>query len=381
MKIKISAFLRLKKQIVWPLLLLCIFAKSAHSQLLYDAPTQQLVLEAIDHIYAYEFGEVEPLAAQIRAKYPNHPVNPMLKALQMQWQYFPVKDNKNTLKLYFQLLQDCINKANLLEKNEKTKPEATFFLMAAHGYIALVHNYNNDFLKALGESKRAYNYVMDGFKFTEINAEFYFSTGLYNYYVEKYPQEHPIVKPLMWFFKDGSMPKGLQQMDIAARKGVFTRTEAAFFLARIYLKHEQQYDKAANYLNGLAQKYPNNGIFQMRQIEALLLANRFAEAQPILEKFKKRNAPFFVLATRAFEGLLQEKLVKNDPKAAEFYQVALKIPYDDEHTREYHAFAFAGLARIAARTNDRKKAVFYYKKMQEVAEYESLIKEAKVFLQ
>ena len=62
MKIKINAFLSLKKQIVWPLLLLCFFAKSAHSQLLYDAPTQQLVLQAIDHIYAYEFGEVEPLA-------------------------------------------------------------------------------------------------------------------------------------------------------------------------------------------------------------------------------------------------------------------------------------------------------------------------------
>jgi len=375
-----SVFLRRRMQVLWPLLLLCFFAKSARSQLLYDAPTQRLVLRAIDHIYAYEFGEVEPLALQIRAKYPNHPVNPMLKALQLQWQYFPVKDNKNTLKVYFQLLQDCIKKANLLEKNEKTRPEATFFLMAAHGYIALVHNYNNEFLKALSESKKAYGYVMDGFKFTEINAEFYFSTGLYNYYVEKYPQEHPIVKPLMWFFKDGNMPKGLQQMDLAARKGTFTRTESAFFLARICLKHEQQYDKAANYLTGLARKYPNNAIFQMRQIEALLLANHFDEAQPILEKFQKRNTPFFVLAARTFEGLLHEKSLKNDVKAAELYQAALKIPYDDEHTKEYHAFALAGLARIAARNNDRKKAIIYYKKMQEVAEYEALIKEAKVFL-
>lgn len=355
-------------------------AKTAHSQLLYDAPTQQLVLQAVDHVYGYEFPAVEPLAQQIKAKYPHHPVNAMLKALQMQWQYFPVKDNPKALKLYFQLLQECIDKASLLQKDEKTRPEATFFLMAAHGYIALVHNYNNDFLKAMGEGKKAYNYVMDGFKFTEINAEFYFSTGVYNYYVEKYPQEHPIVKPLMWFFKDGNMAKGLQQMDLAARKGTFTRTESAFFLARIYLKHEQLYNRAATYLAALTRKYPNNPIFEMREIEALILAERYAEAQPLLEKLKRLKTPLFVLSTNVFEGLMQEKSLKNDAKASEFYQVALKIPFDDEHTKEYHAFAYAGLARAAARANDRKKAVFYYKKMQGVAEYESLIKEAKLFL-
>jgi tetratricopeptide (TPR) repeat protein len=365
---------------LFTIFLALFLVKHAQAQLLQDQPTQQLVLKAVEHVYAYEFAEVEVLARQIKAKYPNHPVNPMLKALQMQWQYFPVKDSPTALKTYFQLLEDCINKAKPLQKNEKTRPEATFFLMAAHGYIALVHNYNNDFLKAVNEGKKAYGYVTDGFKFTEINPEFYFSTGLYNYYVEKYPQEHPIVKPLMWFFKDGNMPKGLQQMDIAARRGTFTRTESAFFLARIYLKHEQLYNRAATYLTALAQKYPQNPIFQMRQIEALLLAERYAEAQPILEKFEHRTAPFFVLATRTFEGLIQEKSVKNDAKAAEFYQAALKIPYDDEHTKEYHAFAYAGLARIAARANNRAKAVAYYKKMENVAEYEGLIKEAKQFL-
>ena len=64
------------------------------AQILYDTPTQELVLEAIDHIYNYEFAAVETVARHIRAKYPNHHVNAMLKAMQMQWQYLPVKDNK-----------------------------------------------------------------------------------------------------------------------------------------------------------------------------------------------------------------------------------------------------------------------------------------------
>ena len=364
----------------YQLSIIILLTQTTFAQLLYDAPTQQLVLEAIDHVYAYEFAEVEPLARQIRAKYPDHPVNPMLKALQMQWQYLPVKDNKSLVKPYLKLLDDCLAKARSLEKNDRTRPESAFFLMAAHGYIALLHNYNGDFMKAVGEGRKAYSYVMDGFKFTEINPEFHFSTGLYNYYVEKYPNEHPIVKPLMIFFRDGNTTKGLQQMETAARKGIFTRTESAFFLARIYLKHEQRYDRATALMTTLTQKYPNNPIFLMKHLESLLLGGRFQEAKPFLDKLERQPLPIFKLATQTFAGLAQEKSLKNDLKANEFYQTALKIPFDDEFTKEYHAFAYAGLARIAARAGDRKKAVSHYKKMLDVAEYEALIKEAKLFL-
>jgi tetratricopeptide (TPR) repeat protein len=220
---------------------------------------------------------------------------------------------------------------------------------------------------------------MDGFKYMERNPEFYFSSGLYNYYVIRYPEDHPIVKPVVFFFKDGNREEGLRQMDVAVRKAVFTRTESAFYLARIYLKHEQRYDKAREYMASLTQKYPNNPIFLMKHIEALLLLNKFEEAQPFLERFKKRNDKFFPIAWHTFDGLNQEKHFKNDTEAGKDYLAALRLPYDDEYTKEYHAFSYAGLARIALRAGDRKKAAAYYKKAEELAEYKSLIKEAKSF--
>lgn len=358
----------------------CSFFSTARAQILYDTVTQNIVLEVIDHIYNYEFGEIEPLAKQIRAKYPHHPVNAMLKAMQLQWQYLPVKDNKSLSGQYLSLLQECLTKAQALEKDAKTRPEAAFFSMAGHGYIALVHNYNGDKIKAASEAKQAYNYVMDGFKYMERNPEFFFSSGLYNYYMIRYPEDHPIVKPIVIFFKDGNREEGLRQMDVAARKGVFTRTESAFYLARIFLKHELRYDRASSYLATLTQKYPNNPIFLMKHTEALLLLGKYEEAQPYLERFKKRNDKFFPIAWHTFEGLIQEKHLKNEQEAIKSYQAALRQPYDDEYTKEYHAFAHAGLARIALRAGDRKKAIAYYKKVEELAEYKALIKEAKTFL-
>lgn len=57
--------------------------------------------------------------------------------------------------------------------------------------------------------------------------------------------------------------------------------------------------------------------------------------------------------------------------------MALKQVYNDPYTKEYVAFAYAGLARIAARANDRNRAKMNYKKALAVAQYKGLIKEAK----
>ena len=350
------------------------------AQILYDTPTQELVLEAIDHIYNYEFAAVEPVARQIRAKYPNHPVNAMLKAMQMQWQYLPVKDNKAMSGQYAKLLEECIAKAKVLEKNEKTRPEAAFFSMAGHGYVALIHNYNDEKMKAASEAKKAYDYVMAGFKYMNHNPEFYFSSGLYNYYIIRYPEDHPIVKPVVLFFKDGNREEGLRQMDIASKKGMFTRTESSFYLARIYLKHEQRYDKASSYLGNLVEKYPNNPIFLMKHTEALLLLGKYDEAQPFIEKLKKRNESFFSLVSHTLEGMYLEKQSRNDQAAQRLYLTAIRQPRDEEYTKEYQAFAYAGLARIAIRAGDKRKATEYYKIVSDLAEYKGTLKEAKNFL-
>ncbi|HAK77939.1 MAG TPA: hypothetical protein DCM71_13780 [Runella sp.] len=373
-------FLVVTQLIVFLFIVLSFPPLPARAQILYDTPTQELVLEAIDHIYNYEFAAVEPVARQIRAKYPNHPVNAMLKAMQLQWQYLPVKDNKAMSGQYAKLLEECIAKAKVLEKNEKTRPEAAFFSMAGHGYVALIHNYNDEKMKAASEAKKAYDYVMAGFKYMDHNPEFYFSSGLYNYYMIRYPEDHPIVKPVVLFFKDGNREEGLRQMDIASKKGMFTRTESSFYLARIYLKHEQRYDKASSYLGHLVEKYPNNPVFLMKHTEALLLLGKYDDAEPFIDKLKKRNEPFFSLVSQTLEGMYLEKHSRNDQAAQRLYLTAIRQPRDEEYTKEYQAFAYAGLARIAIRAGDKRKATEYYKIVTDLAEYKGTLKEAKNFL-
>ncbi len=368
----------MKYSLVFLVLFFGAFNK-VNAQILYDKPSQDVVLEALEKIYNFEFNEIDPLIKQLSVKYSNHPVIPMLKAIRLQWQYLPIKDNKAVIGQYMSLLEDANSKAKLLEKNASTIPEASFFLMAGHGFIALVHNYNGDKFKAVGEAKKAYNYVMKGFELMEKNPEFYMSSGLYNYYVVEYPEEHPMIKPLLLFFKDGNRELGLKQMDIASKKGTFAKTESAYYLARINMKHEMKFGLAANYMSELVQRFPRNPFFVMKYAESLLFLGKYETARVQLDKIRANRSKILELAVHTFDGIVAEKENKNDSLAETKYIMALKIPYDDEFTKEYHAFAYCGLARISIRKGDHKKAAFYYKKAAALAEYESTQREVKNF--
>ncbi len=364
------------------LLILILFALtpfSSRAQILTDPAAQQTVVKALDHIYNYEFAEAAPHIRQLQTKYPQSPIIPILRALTIQWQSLPISDSRTATNQYVAQVDQAIQGVEkMIDKNDKD-PEAVFLGLTAHGYMAMKHTMDNESMKAVSESREAYAYMKDGFNLMDKNVEFYFSTGLYNYYVERYPIDHPVVKPFMFFFKDGNIALGLKQMDVSAKKAIFTRPEANLYLAHIYVKHESNFPKAVEYMDYLVDHFPKNPIFQLRYVEALLLAGRYAEGQAALTKLKTMQHKLLPAAISVFEGILAERVAKNDSAASVAYNAALKQPVDIAYTKECPGMAYAGLARIAARANNHALAKQYYKKALDTAEYKFVIREAKAF--
>ncbi|GAB3172055.1 tetratricopeptide repeat protein [Telluribacter humicola] len=353
---------------------------TAQAQLLNDPAGMKLIQESIDHIYNYDFEEANKISQQVRARYPNHPVTHLLKAFQMYWQYLPIQNNKAKSQEYIATLNQCLAAVDKQYGRESTNPEAVFFTMAAHGFRALMYNYQRELIKAATEAKSAYNALMAGMKLTDKNPEFFFTTGMYNYYVEVYPNDHPIVKPVMFFFKSGNKALGIKQVDTATRVGVITRAEASYYLARIYLEQESRPDQATVYSSKLNSWYPQNPVYKMVYAESLIQAGRYDEATDEINFLKRYTGGFYPIAWRTFQGLVEEKKEKDDAQAQREYLAALRTPYDEQFTREYHAMAYAGLARIADRAGNKSQARDYYKKSLDITYYKSIIKEAKGYL-
>jgi tetratricopeptide (TPR) repeat protein len=366
------------KRFLFILLLLPI--TPIRAQVLTDAAMRQTILQTLDAIYGYDFATADATIRQFRAHYPHHPAGPMLRASALIWGNIPLKDSKPATEQFVQAANQTLDLAKKLLEKDKNDPEGVFFALTAHGYLALKSNNEGQLMRAVGEAQRAYGYMKQGFDLTEQNPEFYSTTGLYNYYAIRYPADHPIVKPAMIFFKSGDMVLGLKQLEIATRRGVFTANETRFYLAHIFLEHESQFGRAAAVLKQLVDRYPNNPVFLMRYTETQLLLGQYDAARPLLQRLKQLNHPkLLAMPILVFDGLLAEKEAQNDQTATAHYQTALKLPYIEAYTKEYHAMAYAGLARIAARANNRQLARSFYKKAADIGEYKSLWKEARAF--
>lgn len=350
------------------------------AQILNDAVTRQQISQGLDKMYSYDFRESAEIFQKIKAKYPQHPVYYTLMAIQTELQYFPLKDYPAQQKVYLAYLNQSRALAEaMLDKNDDDI-EATFFELASLGYLAAFEADNQEFMKAVGVAKKAYSYLKKGLSLTDKQPEFLYSSGIYNYYRIEYPETHPMIKSVIWMFADGNKKLGLQQLDLATKKTIFVKNEATFYAGYVYTKYESNSAKALTYNNLLIDKYPDNLLYQMQRTEFLTAVGRYDEAESFADKLIKQKGVMFQCAGTIFKGLIAEKGKKDDKTAEILLLKGVKLPFDERLTKDYHALAYMGLARIAKRAGEMDKMKEYAKKVTKLAEYKSTLAEAKAIL-
>ena len=358
----------------------CLLQNEAKAQILNDATTRQMISQGLDNMYSYDFKESAEIFLKIKAKYPQHPVYYTLMAIQTELMYFPLKDYPAQQKTYLAYLNQSRNLSEAMLDKDEEDIEANFFELATLGYLAAYDADNQEFMKAVGVAKKAYSHLKKGLVLTDKQPEFLYSSGIYNYYRVEYPETHPIIKSVIWMFADGNKKLGLQQLDLATRKTVFVKNEATFYAGYVYTKYESNFAKALIYNNILIEKHPNNLLYQMQRAEFLTAVGRYDDSEDFADKIMKQKGLMFQCAGNIFKGLIAEKGKKDDKEAEIFLQKGVKMPFDERFTKDYHALAYMGLARIAKRAGETEKMKEYAKKASKMAEYKSTLAEAKAIL-
>lgn len=281
---------------------------------------------------------------------PDHPVVPLLKAMTLLWANIPTIDGE----LFFEMesyLDQAVEQAKLADPDLED-PEMIFFAMASYGLLAEYYADQGHNMKAVGEASRAYGLMKKGFKIVDEYPEFLLTTGLYNYFREKYPEKHPVYKPLVWFFRSGNMELGLQQLQKACDPSIITHVEAYVYLSYIYLRYEYAPEKAQHYLGRLIELYPNNYYAKAKYLESLANPDDFKHAplDMILELVGHEN-PYYKLAGYVFLGYFKEKVDHNLVKSEFAYRKGLQYGDQIPHHGEY--FKSLGYLRLGKILKDQ----------------------------
>jgi len=214
-------------------LFFCTFLLSAQTPLLENKEAMDLIKKGTFHIYNTDYKKAKVYIDQLQKLLPKHPAAPMMYALNINWSQFPLETDTDEFAALKNHLLTALERTEVKLEKDEDDIEGIFFAMAIHSWLAQFYDEDGSTFKALGSAKRAYNYMKKGFDLTDRSPEFYFSTGLYNYYRVQYPESNPVYKPFMWFFRNGDKALGLKQLKIASAKALFTRAEASMYLAHL----------------------------------------------------------------------------------------------------------------------------------------------------
>lgn len=353
---------------------------SAQSSIRNSKELDSLVMAIAAPVYNLHHDEAVRQLDALAKRIPLHPIVDMLYAMNIMWGTMPDPEPENFPEIEEHLLL-TISKAQQMLDNNEDDPEAIFFQLMAHGLLAQYYSEQRSTFKALREAKRAYNGVISGFSLKEENIEFYFPSGLYNYYREKYPILYPVYKPFVWIFRNGNMEEGLNQLHYASQNAIISKVESTRYLAYIYLRYEAEPAKAYDLLAPLVSLYPRNLYFHTLLLEAYMMMQKLDEAIDSINYLILSNKWYYRMNGLTFMGILEEKNNNNPAYAKSFYSRAVAL--GDSHKNEgMHAksLAYAGLARISDLENDVSMAKKYYKKASKLAQIEAVRKESAAYL-
>jgi tetratricopeptide (TPR) repeat protein len=299
-----------------------------------------------------------------------------MEALILYWKHFPITPDQEYSPRFVKLMEESVSRAERMKETPGTYLEGVFFDLFGRAFQAMFWADNGKPSKVAGDLRPMYRNTLKGFELMDDFNEFYFSTGLYNYYIEAYPEAHPIYKPLLSFAQDGDRELGLKQLDYAIGHTVFLRVEATLFMTIIQLNYENDLDAAVNYAESLYREFPANPFYRGLLISILLHQHRYTEADKVLSRIRNAEDDYSRMVYFLGTGFLAEKAEGDRNKATTAYESTLTLATSlGNISNMYRAMAHMGLARLSAQDNMRGTSRRHAKKAAKHTPYAFILNE------
>lgn len=184
---------------------------------------------------------------------------------------------------------DRILKAKLdLEAKGARDNDKLFYFIIVHAFKTRHELLRVNYLSAASDLNTCIDQISKSFGRETEYEPFYLTSGLYYYFMSRAYEDYFILRPYLSMFPDGDKSKGLAYLNrLTKNENVFLRNESNYFLMRIYLDIEEEYELAWAYAKALIKENPNNLIFSLYHIKILHKLDSEALSQEVM-KYKSR---------------------------------------------------------------------------------------------
>lgn len=351
------------------IIFLILFVTShAHAQ-----PTSKidsLAMSGVDLVYQMKFDEGIAQFDEIIKQNPHNPLGYFLRASSSYW--FILSDMQDSEKVD-QFKEECQNAIDVAKeklKQNQNDLDARFYLGSLYTVLGAYEGLNHHWWSAYWKSKKGKDHLNQVIEKDSTYYDAYLGLGMYHYYAETVPQ---ILKMMSFILGiDANRKKGLEEIQLAADKGKYTKIQALFCLADINLRLEKNYWKAYGLFRALNAQYPHNLIFKIGLGKCYQHTKRHHQAlntfQEVINEDHDQQFPEIVLYAHYLIGRVYYELNQFELAKENFN----KIVGDTTDQQNHWAYANAcyRLGLTCEILGERDTALTYYQRITENADEE-----------
>ena len=332
---------------------------------------------AINKMYNFEFKEAEKEFNWLVQEYGDHPLPVFLKGLSLWWKidsYSGISDLSKTDSLdrldenFIKIMDKSISLSqNIYEKGNKI--DGAFFLAASYGFKGRLLSERRKWRASALAGMNALRYLKEIRKDDLMIPEISFGNGLFNYYSVWISERYPLLKPIIKLFPDGDKQKGIVQLNNAGNNSFYTRTEAQYFLTRIY-SSENDISKALYLSKYLFETFPDNSIFHKFYNQLLYRSSSFSlcemQSLKIIENFNKKKKGYYDNDIRLAHFFLGEIYLSKKDNDLAIHHLNKSLFYSEKFKNQklgYTIYSNFLLGKIHFDRGEINKSKFHFKKV------------------
>ena len=240
-------------------------------------------------LYGMQFEQAKGHFNKIDQRYPNHPVGPFLKGLNLWWTIMLDLTDTAHDEAFIDQMNTVIDRCDVLLRKHPDHFDAALFKAAAHGFLARLHSNRSRWWKTIRNGQTAINYVQKVENVAPKRGDYVFGSGLYDYYVDILSEEYTLSNAILWMLPDGNKTRGLRLLRETATNGRYVKTEAIYFLAKVHYLYEDDFRGSRKWVSKLRERHPNNPFFHTFEGRIYARWGRWGEARSIFQSVLKRS--------------------------------------------------------------------------------------------
>ncbi|MCG3205074.1 MAG: hypothetical protein KCHDKBKB_01791 [Elusimicrobia bacterium] len=276
-----------------------------------DDPIDETLQSGFRELYNLNFESAKEILTPLTTFRNKHALVDFSLATVAWWENsVNVMENDEQASQIFLMAAEISEKGSLarIKQGDETG-EAHMALGSLYALLARWDAANRKWLSVFTNEKKARYYLTKALSLNPKATDAYMALGIFDYTLATLPK---VVRYLSTSSAGGNKQKGIQELTLAAERGVYLRLPAIFFLANIYTNQLNQPEKSIELLSNLRKEFPNSPFVDLMMFIALYNQDCPVEISVEAEDYEYRvesgvYRPEFRIQSRFFNGLVKFK--------------------------------------------------------------------------